>query len=165
MNKFLERFNLIGVVALAGLCVMQWKVNRDVNTEVIRLQKAQLEQGAKIKDQEKTIVGQASDLETFRAQLVTAMDEKKSLGGKSVEMERANRQLEAETGQLKSSLTNWVAAVKARDEQLQETTTQLKTAVASRDEAIDKYNDLAKKHNQLVADFNRAATNMAAAKN
>ena len=164
MNRLLEKINLAGVIALAGLCVFQWRVNRDVNTEVIRLQKAQQEQSAKIAEQEKTIGGQTADLETFRTHLTTAKSGEKELRGKLAESERANSQLGVEADQLKNSLTNWVAAVNERDKQLQLATEQLKGVVEARDEAIEKYNALAKTHNQLVAEVNRTRTNAAASK-
>lgn len=159
MNRFLERVNLVGVVALAGVCVFQWRINRDVNTEVIHLQKTQQEQSAEIGEQEKTIAGQVADLETFRSQLIGAKADEKETRAKLTASERANRQLSAEAEQLKASLTNWVAAVKERDKQLEHTMTDLKSVIESRDDAIEKYNALAKTHNQLVADVNRSATN------
>lgn len=162
MNRFLERVNLVGVIALAGLCAFQWRVNREVNSEVIRLQKAQHEQSAKIAEQAKTIAGQDADLETFRGRLMAAKSKEMELRGKLAESERMNRQLAGEGEQLKSSLANWVAAVNDRDNQLERATADLKSLVESRDVAIEKYNALAKTHNQLVADFNRTATNAAA---
>jgi chromosome segregation ATPase len=159
MNRFLERLNLIGVLALAGLCVFQWRVNREVNTQVNRLQKTQFEQTAKIAEQQKTIAGQGMDLETFRAQLLASKSEEKQLSANLFDSERTNRQLDSQVGQLKESLTNWVAAVSERDKQLEHITANLKSLIEARDEAIEKYNTLAKTHNQLVADFNRMATN------
>lgn len=161
MNRFLERLNLIGVIALAILCAFQWRVNRDVNTELNRLQKARQEQSAKAAEQEKTIAGQGADLEMFRAQLASARTGEKELRTRLAEAERASRQSEAEAEQLKSSLTNWVAAATQRDKQLERAAADLKSLAEARDDAIDKYNELARKHNQLVQDFNRAATNAA----
>jgi chromosome segregation ATPase len=162
MNRFVEKFNLIGIVALAALCVFQWRVNREVNTEVARLQKTGHERNAKIAEQEKTIAGQGADLESFRTQLHAAKGVEKELTAKIVEAERANRQLSVEGEQLKLSLTNWAAAVSERDEQLRRAATNIQELISSRDEAIAKYNALAKQHNQLVADVNRAGTNTAA---
>jgi hypothetical protein len=147
---------------LAALCAFQWRVNRETNTELIGLQKRQHEQSAEIGRQQKTIAGQGADLETIRSQLTAAKRAEIELAGKLAGQERANQQLTVEADQLKLSLTNWVAAVSERDEQLRRATTNLQELIHARDEAIDKYNALAKQHNQLVADVNRSATNSAA---
>jgi hypothetical protein len=63
---------------------------------------------------------------------------------------------------LKATLTNWVAAIAERDEQLRRASTNIQELIAARDEAIEKYNGLVKQHNQLVAQValvNREATN------
>jgi DNA gyrase/topoisomerase IV subunit A len=163
MNKALEKLNLLGVLALAALCVVQWRVNREANTAVVRMEKAQQEQSAKIAEQEKEIAGNRADLESFRSQLIATKSSETELSRKVVEAERANRQLTVEVEGLKESLTNWVVAVRERDVQLQRAATEIKGVVEARDEAIEKYNALAKTHNQLVADVNRAATNAVAA--
>ena len=162
MNKALERLNLLGVLALAALCIFQWRANREANTETLRLEKARQEQSSKIAEQDKEIAGQRADLDVFRAQLTTTKAAEMELGRKVAEGDRANRQLVAEVEALKSSLTNWVAAVRERDQQIQVAGAELKKVAESRDEAIEKYNALAKTHNQLVADVNRAATNSVA---
>jgi chromosome segregation ATPase len=163
MNKALEKLNLLGVLALAALCVFQWRVNREANTAVMRMEKAQQQQSAKIAEQEKEIAGNRADLESFRSQLMTTKTSETELNRQVAEAEKANRQLTAEVHGLKESLTNWVAAVRERDAQLQRAAKEIQGVVESRDEAIEKYNTLAKTHNQLVADVNRAATNAVAA--
>lgn len=105
------------------------------------------------------MAGQAADIESFRAQLVASKVEEKKLRDKLGEAERATRQITVEPEQLRVSLTNWVNAVNERDKQLENTATQVKELLQSRDDAIEKYNALAKTHNRLVADFNRSVTN------
>jgi chromosome segregation ATPase len=162
MNRFLTKLNLLGVFALAALCVFQWRINREANIDVIGLQKSQREQSAKIAEHEKTIAGHVVDLESFRAQLTATKNAEKELTSKLTAADRNNHQLTIEVEQLKLSLTTWAAAVSERDEQLRRATTNIQDLIASRDEAIEKYNGLAKQHNQLVADLNRAATNSTA---
>ena len=162
MNRFLTKLNLLGILGLAALCVFQWRINREANIEVIRLQKTQGEQSAKIVEHEKTIAGQGADLESFRAQLTATKTAEKELLTKLAAADRGNHQLTIEVEQLKLSLTNWAAAVSERDQQLRRATTNVQDLIASRDEAIEKYNALAKQHNQLVVDLNRAATNSTA---
>jgi chromosome segregation ATPase len=162
MNRFLEKLNLVGVIILAGLCVAQWKINRDANLDLQHAQKIQREQTTKLADQEKMIQGQVADLEVFRAQLLETKASEKELENKFTVVDRANHELTNERDQLKTSISNWDASVKARDEQLRQASTNLQKLVQSRDDAIEKYNDLAKRHNQLVGEVNAARTNTVA---
>jgi chromosome segregation ATPase len=159
MNRFLEKFNLVGIILLAALCAIQWRVNRDANVEAAQLRKTQLEQSAQIAEHKKTIAGQTIDLESFRTELMATKGAEKELAGKLSEAERANRQLVVETEQLKATLTNWVAAIAERDEQLRRASTNIQELIVARDDVIEKYNGLVKQHNQLVAQVNRPATN------
>jgi hypothetical protein len=163
MNRHLEKLNLLGVVILAVLCVAQWKINRDTNLQLASAQKFQQEQTTKIAEQEKVIQNHLADLETFRVQLTSAKASEKELEKKFAESDGANRELVNERDQLKASITNWAAAVETRDQQLRLAATNLQSLVQSRDEAIEKYNDLARRHNELVSDINRSRTNAIAA--
>ena len=115
MNRFLEKFNLVGIVVLAALCAFQWRVNRDANVEANQLRKTQMEQSAQIAEHKKTIAGQTIDLESFRTNLMATKNAEKEVARKLSEAERENRQLVVETEQLKATLTNWVAAIAERD--------------------------------------------------
>ena len=159
MNRFLEKINLLGVVILAVLCVAQWKINRAANLELQTTQLLNREQTTRISEQEKTIQASTADLEAFRGQLVTTKGSEKNLEKKLAELERKTLQLASENGALKSSVTNWAAAVETRDHQLHQAVTNIQTLVFSRDDAIEKFNDLAKRQNELVAEINRSRTN------
>jgi chromosome segregation ATPase len=159
MNRHLEKLNLLGVVILAALCVAQWKINRDTNLRLQSAQKFQHEQTTKLSDQEKAIQNHLADLETFRTQLTATKARETELEKKLAESDQTNRQLTNERDQLKSTITNWAAAVETRDQQLRQAATNLQALIKTRDEAILKYNDLAKRHNELVTDLNRSRTN------
>ena len=48
MNRFLHWFNLAGVLALALLCVVQWRLNRQLNLELNAAEKARQQQAARL---------------------------------------------------------------------------------------------------------------------
>ena len=52
MNRFLHWFNLAGVLALALLCVVQWRLNRQLNLELNAAEKARQQQAARLGEQE-----------------------------------------------------------------------------------------------------------------
>ena len=72
MNRFLHWFNLAGVLALALLCVVQWRLNRQLNLELNAAEKARQQQAARLGEQEQRLKGGATDLDGFREQLTRA---------------------------------------------------------------------------------------------
>lgn len=164
MNRFLQYANLIGVTALAILCVIQWSANRRVNLEASTLEKTRLDLTAKVAEHEKTIKGQASDLDTFREQLSLATTSLKETETKLTKAGRENIQLETEREQLKSSITNWAAAVTARDERIKEANDRLKQLGEDLNASIRKFNELAETHGKLVKDWNDQQARLAAMK-
>lgn len=164
MNRFLQYANLIGVAALAVLCVIQWKANRRVNLEASALEKTRQELTSKVAEHEKTIKGQVADLDTFREQLSLATTSLKETETKLTKAGRENVQLEAEREQLKISVTNWAAAVTARDERIKEANDRLKKLGEDLNASIRKFNELAETHGKLVKDWNDQQAKLAAMK-
>ena len=162
MNRFLHWFNLIGVLVLVGVCVFQWRLNRQLNFEVNRLERQRFDQASQMEQAEAVSSGQASDLESLRVYLGRLTGELKQARDQLTEAERNLRQLEAEREQLKTSVTNWTAAVSTRNERLEEAAHQIKALAEARDNALDKFNDLAKRHNVLVTQWNELQARLAA---
>jgi chromosome segregation ATPase len=161
MNRFLQYLNLLGVAALALLCGVQWRTNRQVNLEATGLMKAGFEQAAKLEDQDKSLKSCAVDLEGFREQLSRAHNILKVTETKAAVAEREIRQLSSERDQLKTSGTNWAAAVSTRDDQLKAANEQLHKLAEGRNETIANFNELARKYNAVVQDLNEARTKLA----
>ncbi len=154
MNRFLNLFNLVGVLALAGLCVLQWKTNRRLQLEANHLETLRIEQTAEMEEQVKTASAQESDLGTLRTTLERATEELRENSNRLAKIERELKQSTAECDQLKSSITNWVSAVAARDERLAQANEQIKALAKDRNETVTKFNELAKRHNDLVKNWN-----------
>jgi len=66
--------------------------------------------------------------------------------------ERALHQSKGEPGQLKASVTNWAAAVAARDDRLRQAASERRALADERNAQVEKFNALAARHNQLVKD-------------
>jgi septal ring factor EnvC (AmiA/AmiB activator) len=135
MNRMLQWFNLLGVAALAGLCVVQWSVNRRVNLEAAALEQTRISQAAKIAEQDKTIHDQAADLDDFRQRLELSETELTDTLMK-LNVVRADRD------RLKSELDKWVAAVAQRDQTIKQAVVDIQKLVAERDDLVKKYNAL-----------------------
>ncbi len=168
--KRLHYLNLAGVLAVALLCVVQWRINRRLNLEVNRLDRANQEQADKLLRQEQSAKGVSSDLESFRSQFMRADAEAKENAGKLATVERLTRQLERERDQLKASVTNWAQTVAERDKLFSEESSRLRQsvtnwagAVAQRDERIKEANtrirSLGEELNTNVRKYNELATN------
>lgn len=159
MNRSLLRINFLGLIAMAVLSTFQWRTNRDLNLQTYALEKVHQEQAEKLAKQDKALTQSTADLEHFRGLLTSAnaAARKAELQLKSVVQEAARITLERD--QLKMSMTNWAAAVAARDERLKEIADQFQALAVERNEALQNFNDLAQKYNAVVNDLNTRTTN------
>ena len=107
------------------------------------------------RSQEQRLKGGASDLDGFREQFTRATASLKETEARLAALDRQVKQLTTERDQLKSAVTNWAAAVAARDGQLKQAGTDLKQLADDRHAAVLKFNELAAKQNELVKDFER----------
>ena len=159
--KSLHYFNLFGVLVLALLCLVQWNTNRQLNLEVNSLSKAQFDLAAKLAEEEQTARGLTADLAQFKEQFTRA---EKDLGDTQRKLSLADHethQLIVEREHLKTSITNWAAAVTTRDERLSEANTQLRRLSDDLNFSVRKFNDLATNHNALVKDVNELRARLA----
>lgn len=157
MNRFLHWFNFLGVLALAALCVAQWRMNRTLNLALNEHQKISQQQVARLAEQERQIKGGASDLDSFRDKISAANTTMKEAEAMAAALAQQVKQLTNERDQLKSSITNWVAAVAARDERLKQSGADLAKLGNDRNDAVRKFNELATQQNKLVAELERQA--------
>jgi len=163
MNRFLNGFNLLGVIALAALCAVQWRNNGRINLQLIDLEKTRIAQSTKIAEQEKAIKGYVADLDDFRERLTRSeaaldkMETKLNTTIKERNQLTAQRdQLVAERDELKTTLDKWVAAVAERDKVLKQAGDEVQTLLQQRNDAIARFNDLVGKYNALVKDLDAA---------
>jgi septal ring factor EnvC (AmiA/AmiB activator) len=135
MNRFIEYLNLFGIVALALLCAAQWQTNSRLNHNAERLERARIEQAAKITEQDTSLKQTTTDLDDSRQRLSIAesalKDAKAILAAITIERD-----------QLKANLQKWATAVAVRDDAIRKLS-------AERNDAIQKFNDLANKYNAM----------------
>lgn len=153
MNRFLHWFNLAGVFALAALCVLQWRMNRQLNLDLRAAEQARHQQTTRLEDQAKRLTGTTSDLDGFRDQLTRATTTLKQSETKLALAEQQLKQLTNERYQLKTSVTNWAAAVSARDAQLKQAGADQAKLAADRNATVLKFNEVAQRQNALVKDM------------
>lgn len=144
MNRSLTIFNLLGVLAVATLCITQWRTNSRLDAQVQALNKTCSDQQNKIAGQTETIKEDAADLEDLRQRLVLAEDQ---LADTQQELALRN----AEYEQLRSTLKKWIQAVADRDAALKQAGVVIQKIAQERNDAIQKFNDLAAKYNAVVA--------------
>jgi chromosome segregation ATPase len=147
MKRFFDVFNLLGIGALAWLCVAQWTTNGQLSRENDRLETIRLQQAATIETQRQTIAGQAEDLDEFRSRLATAETQLKDLTLQLEKVTAEKKQAITDRDRLKATLDQWVAAVKQRDDLIKDLARQRNDAIAQLKDVVDKYNALVKKVN------------------
>ena len=146
--------NLAGVLLLAGLCVAQWRRDRELNLEVNQLQQARHEQAARLAELEASLQSANADLAQFKERLGRSETDLKDAHRQRQRAESDVRELAAERDQLKGSVTNWAAALRARDERLQEAGAQARRLSDDLLAAISRFNTLATSHNAVVKELN-----------
>lgn len=158
--KRLGWINLFGVLALTVLCVVQWQRDRNLNLEVNRRERERLAQSDKIAEQEKAASELSADLASFKERFKEAHAVAQETRTALRKLEQENTQLLREREQLKSSVTNWAAAVTARDQSLRETTARLSDSVLKFNELGSNYNASIKRFNELATNYNSVVTQL-----
>jgi chromosome segregation ATPase len=152
--KRLHYVNFFGVIALAVLCVMQWRHDRQLNLEINRLEKVRLDQAGRLAEQERNVRGLDADLTQFKELLTKAQQELNETRAGFQAAERHGRQLTAQRDQLAASVTNWAAAVAIRDERLEQANARIRELADGLNASIEKFNELATNYNAVVKDLN-----------
>ena len=150
MKDRLKYVNLVGVVALAALCVFQWVRDRRLNLEIKRLYQVRLELSAKIDDQSNQLRELNEDLNQLKLSLATERDLRSQTEKKLASSEAAGEQLARERDQLKVAISNWANAVALRDERMKEANARIELLAADLNTSIRKYNELVTNYNAVV---------------
>jgi chromosome segregation ATPase len=156
MSRRWQFINLFGVLALALLCVFQWRHDRRLNLELGANEKIRQSQERQLAENVKAIGGLTDDLARFKTNYSAARTEATELQEKLRRLEHEKDQLANDCEQLKESVTNWAAAVAARDERLDEANTRLREIAARLNETVVKFNELATNYNRVVGELNAA---------
>jgi chromosome segregation ATPase len=150
MKNTLVLLNLLGVLALSILCVAQWRVDRQLNMEINRLETIRLEQAARMVEQDQTVAGHVADLTSLREHLLRVTSELKETEGGLRLASHQVTQLTSEREQLRESVRKWAAAMEARDEQLLSASRQIQELAAHANQTVLQFNELATNYNAVV---------------
>jgi chromosome segregation ATPase len=154
MNRLMTYLNFVGVLVLTVLCMIQWQANSQFNAQLSRAKQTRLDQAAKLVEQEATLNQNATDLADVRQRLSLAGADLKDAQDKLAASEQQRNGLVAQRDQLKSTLDKWESAIADRDRVLKQAGDQIQTLTADRNQAVQKFNDLADKYNAVVKQLN-----------
>jgi hypothetical protein len=135
--------NGVGVIALALLCVLQWRRNLNLHLELVRLDQIRIEQASRLVQQEQGLTSLGSDLSQatgLRNQLLVA--------------ERETHRLRGELERFTNGLAGWTNAVVLRDARLQEANAKVMDLTERLNGSIAQFNQLASNHNVVVKRLN-----------
>lgn len=150
MNNRLNYLNLLGVLALAVLCIAQWQRDRRLNLELGHLDQMRLQQATKIDEQASQLKGLNEDLGQLKTSLADEQSLRSQIEQKVTSTENTNQQLLLERDQLKAAITNWANAVAVRDERMKEANARIEQLANDLNASIRKYNELATNRNAAV---------------
>ena len=159
MRRSLQCLNLCGVILLTVLCVFQWRKDRNLNLDLIRAEKTRLDQAAQLAQEENELKGVKEDLAQLKESLTLEQQTRAKAANDLKNSERTNHQLTLERDQLKTSVTDWAAAVRARDERLKEANVHINQLAADLNVSILKFNELATNYNASIHKYDELATN------
>lgn len=162
MNRALGWINLVGVLVLSGLCGAQWRNNRRLNHEVVALEKVRLAQKETLASQVRDLQGAQADLERFREQLTLSAKVAQEAREAAKTLESQVPRLTAERDRLQEAMTHWTAAVQLRDVRLSEADAQIHSLAKERNAVVERFNELAARHEKLVAELNAERARAAA---
>lgn len=157
--KALHLFNSIGILVVAGLCLVQWRVDQRLTGELADLGKSRSEQDALIAEQTGQLERLRADLAGVQERFAGTSGRIEKAEGQLSDATRQVRLLTLERDQLKDSITNWMSAVTQRDERIKEGNTQIRKLADDLTASVNKFNSLATNYNATVQQLNEVVTN------
>jgi chromosome segregation ATPase len=164
MNTVLNIVNFLGVIGLAVLCTAQWVANSSQGGQIDRLEKVRAQQEAKLANDDKTIKGDAADMDDFRTRLSASESSLKDSQDKLAKAEAENARSSGEATALKAELDKFQQAVAARDATIKEAGERMQTLVDRIQKAQEERNDAVTKFNELAVRYNAAVQQASAPK-
>jgi chromosome segregation ATPase len=157
----MKYLNLLGVIGLAALCVAQGRQDQLLNLRAGGLDRTCAEQAEAIRKKDLTLKGNEADLGELHGRLERAGAAIEESEAKLAKATENVSQLTAERDGLKAAVENWTAAVAERDKALKDAGQRITSTATERNEAIEKFNDLATKYNGMVKELADAREKLA----
>ena len=152
--KVLRWLNLLGVLILAGLCVTQWFRMRDQDREIDSRKRAADVLEARLAEQDRRLEATLADLESMKSQAIRQLAIDAADRRTLEESQRNLQQATYERDQLRSAVSNWTAAVSARDLNLQQMDRAVRNLTNELAAAVQRHNQLATNYNRVVEELN-----------
>ena len=154
MSKLLQTVNFILALVLAGICLVQWRRERDYHAEIVKLDKTRQEQLITIAQNEKQIHGYQEDIADFKKRvekMQASLEEQESvITSNRLQIAR----LDSITNQMAQAIDAWKKGVADRDEAIKKQNDSIRKLAGERDDMVKKYNALAKSQNEVVEKYN-----------
>lgn len=154
MKAGLHYFNLLGVLALAILCVAQWQHDRQLNLDLNRSERLRLEQTAKIGGLEAARKGLEEDLGQLKAAFSAQQGANAQVARDLVLSISTNQQLLAEQQTWRATLTNYAQTVAIQNDRIKEANARIEALASNLNQSIGKYNRLVTNYNAVVGELN-----------
>ena len=154
MNRTLHIVNLVGVIALAAICVFQWRRDRALNLELNRSEKARLEQTEKLAEKEKDLTGVRDDLATFKEQFARVQAEAGDVKKELRALHQTNDFLATAYTFSQETIATWTNAVSERDKLISEANANIQTLNERAQDLGARLNDSIRKYNELASNYN-----------
>lgn len=166
MSWIMIGVNFVGVCLLAGLCAVQWDTNSRLNEQVRSLEETRDSQTAKIADLDKTIKGNASDLDDLHGRLSksedTVKEDERKLAAADAETKRMQNLVERDkemVGQYRSAIDQRDEVIRTQRENLEKAAAENGVLVNEANALKAKYIDAANKYNALAQQINNQNKN------
>ena len=157
--KALHLFNLIGILLLAGLCGLQWKIDQELNTKIDGLESTRKAQEQLITEQTNQLALLRKDFAALGEKFTEVSGKAEKVEGELIDSNRKVKLLTIERDNCKDAVTEWQAAVKQRDERITEANNRITKLANDLNSQVAKFNSLATNYNDTVQKFNELVTN------
>ncbi len=168
MSDHLHRLNFGLLLALGGLCVFQWNTERIARGRIDGLLKSESGLTRQLGESNESLKAAREDLDTFRTQILalkTQGDEQaatiRTQTAQIARLESSESSLTKQLDHWKQAVTEYTAAVKARDEQITGLVQQRdqfyeanKASIVRANAAVAALNDLNQKYSEVVTHYN-----------
>jgi chromosome segregation ATPase len=150
MKKFITAFNALGVIALVGVSVFQWRESSGLRHRRDELDRSVAELGKKLTTTEAALTAATATIEEFRKRIEVLDADNARLVKSLRESETRVATLTADVARLEKTVGAWKDAVAERDKAIVALNASLKEQVDARNDATTRYNDLVSKYNDLA---------------
>lgn len=148
--RSLPLLNFLGVLALSGICVMQWIRHHTTDQQLQRTQEALQRMESDLHVRTSAETGVKSDLDAFKNRWMESQQNAQELQARLQEAQKELTQAHAQTEEWTRQKAQWTGAISNREARLREALDQIRVLNAELQARAQKYNQLASNYNQVI---------------